>query len=331
MVFWGVFTLLLVVTLLFLMVIRQVTVMPGVSFRGPLPPLTEHEIAVRDRLRRDVETLAGEIGERNVFTPDKLNQAADFIEREFSAAGFRVARQSYDVAGITCFNLEVELSGNDRADEIVIVGAHYDSVHGCPAANDNASGVAGMLALARAFASRQPARTLRFVAFANEEPPHFWTENMGSLVYARRCRRRGENVVGMFSLETIGYYSDRRGSQKYPFPLNLFYPSTGNFVGFAGNTASGELVRETVGRFRARAAFPSQGAVLPAFVREAGWSDHWSFWQQGYPALMVTDTAPFRYPYYHTPNDKPDQLDYDRMARVVLGLEKVIADLIEAK
>lgn len=305
------------------------TVMPGRNHTGPLPPLSDREKSTARALRRHTTKLAGEIGERNVALPEALAAAADYIAGEFRAAGYAPKRQTYNVAGVACDNIEVEITGSGRADEIVIVGAHYDSVAGCPGANDNASGVAGLLALARAFAGRSPARTLRFVAFVNEEPPHFWSERMGSLVYARRCRTRNERIVGMLSLETIGYYTDKPHSQKYPFPLNLVYPSTGNFVGFVGNTSSGGFVRRVVKLFREHTRFPSQGAIMPKAVREAGWSDHWAFQQVGYPGLMITDTAPFRYPHYHMQSDTPEKIDYERTARVVVGLEKVVADLVE--
>ena len=196
-----------------------------------------------------------------------------------------------------------------------------------PGANDNGSGPAALLELARAFAGARPARTLRFVAFVNEEPPHFQTDAMGSLVYARGCRERGERVVAMLSLETIGYYTDAPGSQNYPFPLGLFYPSEGNFLGFVGNTASEQLVFDAIGSFRRHTRVPSEGGVLDERLPGIGWSDHWSFWQMGYPAIEITDTAPFRYAHYHEATDTPDKLDYDGFARVVVGLERVIADL----
>ena len=131
----------------------------------------------------------------------------------------------------------------------------------------------------------------------------------------------------MLSLETIGYYVEEEESQRYPPPFSLFYPSTGNFIAFVGNVKSGPLVREVVGSFRRHAKFPSEGAAFPGFIPGVGWSDHWAFWQEGYPALMVTDTAPFRYPAYHSPQDTPEKVKYDQMARVVGGLGKVIADL----
>lgn len=301
--------------------------MPLQSFRGPLPPLSPEQTALRDGLRRDVTKLAAEIGERNVFQPDQLRAAAEFVASALAEAGYQVRRQDFAVQGQTCQNLEVERPGNARREEIVIIGAHYDSVHGSPGANDNGSGVAGLLALARAWAGREPARTVRFVAFVNEEPPFFQTEHMGSLVYARRCQQRRENIVAMVSLETIGCYDSAPGSQKYPFPVGWFYPSRGDFIGFVSNTRNGPLVRRCVAAFRRHAQFPSEGGALPGVLPGIGWSDHWAFWQVGYPAVMVTDTAPFRYPHYHTKQDTPDKLDYERLVRVVHGLDQVLEEL----
>ncbi|MHC4948702.1 MAG: M20/M25/M40 family metallo-hydrolase [Planctomycetota bacterium] len=305
--------------------------MPGESWSGPLPPMTDGQVALADELRRHVQALAGDIGPRSVPRPRALAAAAAYIESELAAAGYAVRRECYDVDGVECCNVEATLAGGARADEIVVIGAHYDSVTdgllACPGANDNASGVAATLSLARAFADASPARTIRFVLFVNEEPPWFQTAAMGSLVHARACRERGDRVTAMLSLETIGCFLDEPGSQRYPPPFSLFYPSTGDFIAFVGNVASRRLVRRTVRVFRARAAFPSEGAAVPGWITGIGWSDHWAFWQQGYPALMVTDTAPFRYPHYHLPTDTPDRLDYDRMARVVDGLRPVLADL----
>lgn len=305
--------------------------MPGQSYSGPLPPLSSREQARRDGLRRDVEKLGGAIGERNTVFHRHLIAAAEFIEAELRQAGYDIRRQEYEVAGKICRNLDAETKGVTRPAEIVIVGAHYDSVLGSPGANDNGSGVAALLALARAFAGKSAARTLRFVAFVNEEPPYFQTRAMGSMVYAGACRGRGEDIVAMISLETIGYYSDERGSQAYPFPLNFFYPGTGNFIAFVGNVSSRRLVRKAVESFRRHAPFPSEGAAVFGFIPGVGWSDHWSFWRHGYPAIMATDTAPYRYPFYHSAGDTPDQIDYDRLARVVSGLEAVVADLADGE
>jgi Zn-dependent M28 family amino/carboxypeptidase len=300
--------------------------MPGKSHAGPLPALTPKQAELAAALRRDVLELAEKIGERNTMRYGALQKAADYVEREFSAAR-KVSRQTYSASGRSCDNLEIEIRGTSAPDEIVIVGGHYDSVIGCPGANDNATGAAGVLALARSLAKTRPARTLRFVAFVNEEPPHFQTDTMGSRVYAKRCRERGEKVVAMLSLETIGYYSDADGSQKYPPPLGLFYPSKGNFIAFVGNVGSRALVRRCLELFRERAAFPSEGAAVPSFLPGVGWSDHESFWAFEYPAVMVTDTAPFRYPHYHLEGDTPDKVDFERCARVVDGVEQVVREL----
>jgi Zn-dependent M28 family amino/carboxypeptidase len=312
-------------------ILMQQTQMPGKSFSGPLPPLTAHETALRDALKKDVEHLAGQIGERNIYRHEKLTEAARFIEKSLADANYQVSRQAYDVKGRQCLNIEAETKGTTQADEIVIIGAHYDSVSGSPAANDNGSGVAALLALARGMGGKSPERTLRFVAFANEEAPHFQTDAMGSLVYARRSKERGEKIVGMISLETIGYYSDSPKSQKYPQQLSQGYPTAGNFIGFISNVESAPLVKWFTGAFREKATIPSEGAALPARMDGVGWSDQWSFWQAGYPAMMVTDTAFLRYPYYHKPEDTPDKLDYDRMARVVAGLEYAIDELTTVK
>ena len=302
--------------------------MPGKSHRGPLPALTETQADLRDALREDVEMLAGTIGERNVFRYDKLVEAAQYIERSLAQAGYEVHHQEFKVGGQTCVNLSVEIKGRESPDEIVVVGGHYDSVMGCPGANDNGTGAAATLVLARAMRALEPARTVRFVLFVNEEPPFFQTSDMGSWVYAKACRQRDDNVVAMISLETIGYYRDEKGSQRYPVAgLGLVYPSAGNFISFVGNVGSRRLVRRVVKSFRRHAAFPSQGGALPGAVPGVGWSDHWSFWQEGYPALMVTDTAPYRYPHYHEPTDTPDKIDYERTARVVAGLQAVVEEL----
>ena len=290
-------------------------------------PLSPDELTLRDELRADVQKLAGEIGERNMERYAQLNAAAEFIERSLGEAGLQTRRDTYELLGRQCHNVEAEIRGSSAG--IIVIGAHYDSVLGCPGANDNGSGIAAILALARRFANKQPPQTLRFVAFVNEEPPYFLSSQMGSYVYAGRCKEHGDKIVAMISLETIGYFSDAPNSQSYPAPgFGAFYPKTGNFIGFVANVGSRSLLRRTMSIFRAQKKIPSEGAALPGFIPGVSWSDHWSFWQHGYPAVMVTDTAPFRYPHYHLPTDAPDKLDYDRFALVVSGMESVIGDLV---
>jgi hypothetical protein len=304
--------------------------MPGESFHGPLPELNVRQLALEQELRRDVEHLAVTIGERNLPRYPALLEAAGYIEAQFTAAGYAPLRQEFEVRGLACFNIEAEIGGAQQPDEIVVIGAHYDSVVGTPGANDNASGVAALLALARRLAGSRPSRTVRLVAFTNEEPPYFQTPDMGSWVYARRCRQRGENLVCVLSLETIGYYTDRPNSQQYPPPFGALYPSVGNFIAVIGNVGSRELVQQVVAAFRRHGEFPSEGGAVPGEITGVGWSDHWSFWQEGYPGVMVTDTALFRYPYYHSPLDTPDKLNFPHMARVVSALEGVVKELADA-
>ncbi len=302
----------------------------GVKMPGKNVPkaaqLASAEIELRDELIADVRILGGEIGERNMARYPQLNAAADFIENSFARAGLVPRRDRYELQGLACHNIEAEIRGSSP--EIVLVGAHYDSVFGSPGANDNGSGVAATLALARRFAQKPTQRTLRFVAFVNEEPPYFLTEQMGSFVYAGRCKARGDQISAMISLETIGYFSDAPHSQTYPsLGLGVFYPTVGNFIGFVGNVRSRALLRRAIALFRKHARLPSEGAALPSFIPGVSWSDQWAFWQHGYPGIMITDTAPFRYPHYHSATDTPDKLDYDRFALVVSGMQKVIEEL----
>jgi Zn-dependent M28 family amino/carboxypeptidase len=302
---------------------------PGASYRGALEPLTPHENQVAGNLRTHVAAIASR--EHNFFRSAELEAAAQYIEKSLAGLGYAVATQRFPSGLLEVRNIEVEVKGGARASEIVIVGAHYDSVLGAPGANDNGSGVAAVIELARLLAGSDPARTLRFVTFVNEEPPFSHTDAMGSRRYTRRARERGENIVAMCSLETIGYYSDAPGSQRYPFPLGAFFPSTGNFVAFVSNLSSRALLHGALASFRRHAGFPSEGVAAPAFIPGVDWSDHWSFWQEGWPALMITDTAPYRYPHYHSEGDTPDKVDYEHLARVVTGLHGMLRDLVQAK
>jgi hypothetical protein len=247
--------------------------MPGKNI-SKVAPLSPDEVILREELHADVQTLAGEIGERNMWHYPQLNAAADFIENSFSRAGLHPRRDSYELHGQACHNIEAEIPGMHP--EIILIGAHYDSVFGSPGANDNGSGVAATLALARRFAGRKTENTLRFVAFVNEEPPYFLSGEMGSLVYARRCKERGDKISAMISLETIGYFSDAPNSQVYPSrALGAFYPKVGNFIGFVSNVHSRTLLRRAIALFREHAKIPSEGAALPWFIPGVSWSDQW--------------------------------------------------------
>jgi Zn-dependent M28 family amino/carboxypeptidase len=300
--------------------------LPGSSFRGTPPTLTDEEVISRDNMNRHITHLAKEIGGRYMHD-GSLDKAATYIKAEFMKMGYQPTTHDYKVGVLTASNIIVELKGTERPDEILIIGGHYDSKIGNPGANDNGTGTAATLELARIFSGKPQKRTLRFIAFANEEPPYFQTEDMGSLVYARKLKADNDNVIGMLSLETMGYYSDKERTQKYPPPLDWFYPKTGNFIGLVGNRDSLGLLKKSIGIFREHAQIPSEGGIAPEFMNGIGWSDHWSFWQVGYPAIMVTDTAIFRYPHYHKTTDTIDKIQFDALAHVVSGLEHVIKEL----
>jgi Zn-dependent M28 family amino/carboxypeptidase len=284
------------------------TAMPERPYAGPLPPLSGEGRALSLRLRLHVAALAA--AERNT----DLETPARYIEAAFSRLGFEPQSQYFESGGRKVRNIEIG-SGS------IIVGAHYDTVPGSPGADDNASGVAVLIELA--------AKTLpvRVVAFANEEMPYFLGPEMGSWTWASRARERGDTVFAMFSLEMLGYYSDAPGSQVYPFPLSFFYPDRADFIAFVGDLGARGLVHRAIKSFRRNAQFPSHGVAAPGFIPGVSWSDHWSFRRHGFPAIMITDTAFYRYPHYHLPTDTPEKLDYERMARVTLGLAEMLKEL----
>ena len=283
--------------------------------------------ALADRLRHHVGVLALDIGERHLGRPHALAAAARYIESSLIDIHRSVRRQTYEVHGIECANIETEYAGTEPDSAIVLVGAHYDTVPGSPGADDNASGVAAMIEMARLLSGRRMRCSVRFVAFVNEEPPFFYSGRMGSAVYARAARARGERIQVMLSLEMLGCYSDRRDSQRYPPFLRFFYPERGNFIGFVSNLASRRVLVRVHDAFQAHSSFPSVRLASPAILPGVSWSDHRSFWRAGYPAIMVTDTAFYRYPHYHARTDTPEKLDFMAMASVTTGLAEAVAEL----
>ncbi len=271
--------------------------------------------------------LAGDIGERNVFRPHALQAAEDYIRETWRSQGHAVLEQRYETHGVSCANLEVILPGTLGPERILLVGAHYDSVRGSPGANDNGSGVAALLELGRLFQGAGLRHTLRLVAFVNEEPPFFLTAHQGSMRYARRARRRGEDIRLMLSLETMGYYCDAPGCQRYPPLFRFFYPDRGDFIAFVANWHSRKVMRRLARCFRAASDFPLEHVTSTALVPGVGASDHFSFWLRRYRALMVTDTAYYRYAHYHRASDTPERLDYERLAAVTLGLQGALLEL----
>ena len=284
-----------------------------------------HQLAAR--LQQHVRQVAST--EHNKSKPQALEAAARYIEVTLAAAGYTVQRQQYTHDRHKVRNIEVSLSNVQAGhppQRIFIIGAHYDSARGAPGANDNGSGTAALIELARMLKGTRPSdgTEIKFVFFVNEEPPYFRSEGMGSWQHARELRKRSQPVEAALILETIGYYSNAKDSQRYPPGLSKLYPNSGNFIAFVGTLDNSALVRKTLASFKAASSFPAEGLAAPAFVEGVTFSDHWSYNQHGYPAIMITDTAFMRYPYYHTAQDTPDKLDYASMARVVDGLARVI-------
>ncbi len=286
-------------------------------------------------LEYSVTELAGRIGERNIWRVDRLRAAEEWIGTTLDDLGYEVHREEFLAREVPVRNLVVERRGRSRPDEIIVVGSHYDSrcgmkfMHGrepdpafpgTPGANDNASGVAATLALARVFADRVTERTIRFVAFVNEEPPFFRSPEMGSWVHAKGCRARGERIVGMFTPETLGYYTSEIGSQRLAPLFGRDTDAPGDFVAFLASWGSRRFLDAMLEGFRGATDFPVVGIPVPRFAPRVAWSDDWSFWREGYPGVTVTDTAYLRYREYHTPEDTPEKLNYLQMSRVVSAL-----------
>lgn len=272
-------------------------------------------------LRLVVTKLSREIGVRTYQDKNRMDPAARFIEAELASFGCVVSNQVFTYNGNVLENIIAERKGIRIPEEIMIIGAHYDTVRSTPGADDNASGVAGLLATAKLLAEKELGLTVRFVAFGFEEPPAYRTKNMGSYHYAHSLQQRRENLLGMICLEMIGFFCDREGSQHYPLPfMKLKFPKTGNFIAMVGNRASKPFTDRVAGLFRGATDLPLVTLNAPAIVVGIDFSDHWSFHKFGYPALMVTDTAFYRNPNYHASSDLPETLDYTRMAKVVEGI-----------
>lgn len=291
--------------------------------------MPEHDVAdASERLMAHVVTLCeGGIGGRQASNPESFAAAAAYIRGRFAAFGYETVEALPAPDAERAPNLWVELPGTEKPEEIIVIGAHYDTTDSTPGADDNASGVAVVLELARHFAGEPQARTVRFVAFTNEEPPHFWTDSMGSLIMARRSRHLGEDIRAMIAVEMVGYFSDEPDSQRFLPGIGDGIPTVGNFLGVVGDTANARLVDEVERAFAGATELPVLGAALPSYMPGVGWSDHWSYWQADYAAVMVTDTSFLRNPHYHEPTDTPDTLDAERMAQVLEGMVGVVEHL----
>ena len=274
---------------------------------------------IKSNLISHIRFLSEEIGVRSWRDHKNMERTVEFIEENLRGSGLDVKRQGFSYEDQAYYNISAEVTGNES--DVLVVGAHYDTVEGSPGADDNATGVAALLELARLVSKSTPHRTLRFVAFALEEPPVFGTDRMGSAVYAKSLAEEGIGVEGMIALESMGYYCLQDGCQYYPISfLKLRYPKRGDFIAFVGNVSSKSFTSKLKNAFKAHTVLPVESINTLRAVPGVDFSDHRSFWKHGFDAFMVTDTAFYRNPHYHAPSDTPDTLDYDRMTEVVKGL-----------
>ncbi|OGP89470.1 MAG: hypothetical protein A2157_13130 [Deltaproteobacteria bacterium RBG_16_47_11] len=286
---------------------------------------------IRKGLERDIAYLEN-LGPRNSVNEEtyrRLRQCEDWIRQRWQSQQYSVKSQTFWFEGRKHSNLEIEILGRVSPSEIIIVSAQYDTLPDSPGANNNASGVAILLALTELLKNYTSDRTLRLVNFVNEEDPFFDTEMMGSYQYAQRSRQLREDIKVMLSLDTVGIYTEKPSSQKLPFPFSLFYPRRGNFLAFIGDFSSRKHMVGATRGFKKGSSFPIEAGVIPKWVKGADWSDHSSFWKFGYPGIMVTDTGGFRSPYHTTKEDTMEKLDFESMSRIVLGIYCAMVDLAQ--
>lgn len=278
-------------------------------------------------LRRTVADLASGIGPRDLYNNNlpRLRRAEAYLAERFRAAGCAPEFQEYTASGVKVRNITCVKRGLSSPEEVIVVGAHYDTFNN-PGADDNASGVAGVLALAERARSRSYARTVKFAAFVNEEPPFFRNGGMGSKVWADAARARGEDIRGAFILEMIGFFSERRFSQRYPPFVGFFLPDRANFIAQIADARSRRLAESADRAYRGVPALPLKTVILPSAVRGVDFSDHRSFWAQGWPAVMFTDTSFYRTPHYHKATDRPETLNYEYMAAFLDGAGAALDD-----
>ncbi len=301
------------------------------EFSPQRPPQVDRE-TIESNLRLHVDRLAGLIGPRNFERPHSITATLGYLHSQWEEMGYLVAEETYDAIGDQATNLIVETPGSKRAEEIVLLGAHYDTCGDTPGADDNASAVAVLLEVSRLLGKHIGQRTARYVALACEEPPYFSCDAMGSQHNARESRRRGDQIVGMLCLEMVGYFRDERGSQQLPETLprfaKPFFPKRGNFLAAVGNLRSWKLLWPFRRGFKKTTKLPLFTIALPEAIHEIRLSDNSSYWDQGYPALMLTDTSFLRNPHYHLITDTPETLDYHRMTDVTLGVAGAMKRLL---
>ncbi len=279
-----------------------------------------------ERLKTHVQKLSEEFSPRSYTDIENLDRTAAYIKHEFELAKGQVSEQPYKANGRSYRNV-IAMFGKESKERIVI-GAHYDVCEPLPGADDNASGVAGLIELAHLLGKTELPMQVELVAYTLEEPPFFRTEAMGSSVHAASLKKQGVKIRAMFSLEMIGYFSDEPNSQSFPNPiLRVFYPTRGNFISIVGNFGQIGLTRKIKRSMRAATDLPVYSINAPGWLPGIDFSDHLNYWKNDFPAVMVTDTSFYRNKNYHTAQDTMEKLDYNRMAQVVQAVHATILDL----
>jgi Zn-dependent M28 family amino/carboxypeptidase len=276
-------------------------------------------------LKKHTSLLSKDMVPRNYRNVDNLNQVAQYIKKSLTSSGGRVTEQKFEVDGTEYKNIIAEFGPQGK--EVIVVGAHYDAKGEHPGADDNASGVAGLLEIGRLLGEVQLKTKVALVAFTLEEPPFFRSDEMGSAVYAKSLAENGTAVKLMIALEMIGYFSEEKGSQDYPVPLlRLYYPSTGNFIAVVDQLVSMQAQRMKASMTQT-IDLPVYSINAPSFIPGVDFSDHVNFWHNGYPAVMITDTAFYRNHAYHTNEDRAERLNYEKMAQVVYAVFDYVVKL----
>ena len=323
---WSILIIVILLAAFLIYSVLKIRSSASVSASGPNSP----HVGDVHQLYTHVEHLSVTIGSRSVFEYDKIEATKRYIVSCLKTFGYIPTLQNYDYEGKTFSNIIVSIPGVKYPDETVIIGAHYDTVYGTPGADDNASAVAVLLEVCRALKSISPGRTLKLIFFFLEEPPVFRTEHMGSYVYAKEAKARNENIKAMICLEMVGYYSDKKDGQTFPLPLmSMMFSTTPNFIAVVGNLKSRNLVDKVKNSLLKVSPIPVETLTSVSFVPGVDLSDHRSFWEMGYPAVMITDTAFYRNPNYHTENDTIDTLDFNTMADLLKGLLQAAKDLTD--
>ena len=316
-----------VLILLSTLAVTWMTGFEGSTSQGSPPALTSEEERVRDGLEETVRELAFQIGSRSFNRAGSYGRALAYLEEGLLSYGYSLDRQSISLRGRKVQNLAIEKTGVAMPGEVVLVGAHYDSFRRSPGANCNASGVAVLYELARMLRAENPVRTIRMVFLANGESPWQGTEFQGARVYAEEAKARGEKIVVAILLDAVGYYSTTENSQNFPFPLNLRYPTTGNFIAFFGTPGNKGTVEKMMRRWFGVSNVPAEGGAFPGWYPGIYGADHVAFAKAGYPAVMLTDTAENRWKDARGDYDSLKNLDYETMTRVTTGLLRLVTDL----